>query len=232
MNVSSAGIMAAGTGSRLGLSPGHSKALVIVRERPLIDHIVSDCLTVGIEFIAVVVRPDDKEVRAHLAATFRNDATFEFIPAEPNGTLTAVLKISEVLGTEDHVLSTCDVITESGTLGRLLKAVPLERPLMVLLTSRLIDDDDPIWVHVDPGGIVERLGKGIPPSDTTFGNVRWVSSRLQPALRSLPLHTISRDSDMMRLLVETFPGQVRAFDGGSVFDVDRPDDVDRANRAK
>ena len=216
--------MAGGRGSRLGYP---SKALYPVHGIALVDFILGDLAEVGVDDIVVAVRPDDRALVEHLDARQSWFKSVTAIPLEASGTLGAVRALVNHIGDRTQFLSTCDVITTSGAIGSLISrhAGTPDEPLMTAMATSHVEDDAPIWIHVNDGGVVVEMGKEAPPADLMFGNIRLLGRRLKSTISQMDLAGVTRDSAFMSQLVRENPGQVLALDSGRIVDVDREEDV-------
>ncbi len=156
---------------------------------------------------------------------------------EVTGTSTfeSVSAITDFIGTEEHIIGTCDVIMPPGTIGRLSAAA--RRPefkdaLLLILSTDCLHDSDPIWLHVDEhdASVVKAIGKKIPASDLVFGSVRWCSAGLRPYMRTMDLTGVSRDTEFLSRIVTTSAGRVRTLVESDVIDVDDVSDIEVAER--
>ncbi len=224
------GILAGGKGTRLFGPRGGTKALVKVGDRPLIDFVLSEAARAGIVRLAIAAREDDHELTEFLA----NDTRFDdvtFIATNGVSTLDGVLALNRTLGSEDHLLSTCDVISPPGALRRLIeegRKLARSGCLVLFLASDYVHDDAPIWIHTTDSGAISAYGKRIRPSRLVFGHIRWVSRHLQDVLRELDTSSVTTDTELMALLVREQPERLWALRDGSIIDVDSPSDIEIA----
>ncbi|WNM35374.1 NTP transferase domain-containing protein [Streptomyces sp. Li-HN-5-11] len=231
--VRSAGIMAGGSGSRLVTDGIHTpKPFLLVADRPLISFFLDDARTAGIEHIVVAIRPDDDVLPEFLSRDER--FSWEFVETMGTGTLEAVLALTDRLGAEDHIISTCDVVLPPGSTMRLIEAAERFRdqePAIVLLGTDLVHDTTPIWLHRDPARphILTRLGKGEEPSPFVFGNVRWVRKNLGD-LVSECAEGLQRDTHFLNRLTTSHPGSIFFHFQPEVIDIDDRRDLDFAQR--
>jgi len=223
-------VLAGGGGSRIAdLSQGRGKAMLPVGGCPLIDHALNEFARTGVEAVVVVVRPTDDTLMDYLRR-HRRFSSIEMITCNPDdGTLASVRALSNRLAGHEFLLSTCDVIARPGTFLRLTDPRVTEGSLAVVLTSEYVHGNDPVWVHVDDSDVVINFGKNIAPSKHVFGHVRWLSASFHEALEQTDLKNCTRDTLMMGKVAATFPGKIRAIDGGAVMDVDTPEDLAEAH---
>ncbi|MEE1766338.1 nucleotidyltransferase family protein [Streptomyces sp. SP18BB07] len=231
--VRSAGIMAGGSGSRLVADGIHTpKPFLLVNGRPLISFFLDDARTAGIEHIVVAIRPDDDALPEFLSRDER--FSWEFVETKGIGTLEAILALTDRLGSEDHIISTCDVVLPPGSTVRLIEAAERfrgEQPAIVLLGTDLVHDTTPIWLHRDPlrPHVLTRLGKSEKPSPIVFGNVRWVRKNLGN-LVSQYAEGLQRDTHFLNRLTKSRPGSVFFHLQPDVIDVDDRDDLEFAQQ--
>jgi NDP-sugar pyrophosphorylase family protein len=152
-------ILAAGRGTRMGtLTANVPKPLLVLRGRPIIDHILSGLRAAGIREAVVVTGYLAAEIERHLGSgealgmklSYRRQA-----PAE--GTARALLLARDAIRDEPFLLSWGDIVIEPGQYAALLedyRGVPCDALLSVNAT------DDP-WqgaaVYVDEHWRVTRL---------------------------------------------------------------------------
>jgi NDP-sugar pyrophosphorylase family protein len=129
-------ILAAGRGTRLGgLAVGRSKAMMPVAGRPMAGRVAASLMVAAPESLVVVVRPDDREIRA----------AFDDLPVparfvvqnEPRGMADALWRAAPLIS-GDFLLSACDNLVAAADVNRLLarwRARPRPDALLSLLPS-------------------------------------------------------------------------------------------------
>ncbi len=226
-------ILAGGRGSRLGLGT-HQKALLRFGEQRLIDFTISSMVNAGINCIGLATWWDNHLLLDEVASHWP-EVEFTLIETvRGGGTGQAMLAALRWCPDESLVLGTSDTILRPSAISRLLaNGCPDRTSWVRLLLTHYIEDDDPIWVHLNDEGEVKRFGKGIQPSTTVFANVRWVSHAAGKRLRELA----SRDAELagsqssgslIRALIDDPVTKVLATCEDPVFDIDRPTDMFRA----
>jgi NDP-sugar pyrophosphorylase family protein len=200
-----AGLMAGGNGTRLRASGIEvPKPMLQVGGRPLVSYFLDQAAEVGIQRIVAAVRTADAVVPSFLAQDTRFE--WDFVETDGTGTLDAVRTLTETLGTDEHLISTCDVVLPPGSLSRFMKAVEDAQdrdPLLILLATKTIHDGMPIWLRTDvhDSSRVVELGKDIASTGLTFGHVRWVSAGMRSTMRRMPLKHITQDTKFLAMLL-------------------------------
>ncbi len=226
-------IQAAGRGERLLGALGGSKALYPVNGRPLIDHVLAAAARGGIQHVVVAGRARDEDLRKFLDAERRFAEVSWLGRADGGSTADTMAAVSEFLGEQDHYVSTCDVICPSDIflrLGARVAQLTDSRILAVLACTRFVMERTPVWVQADATGAVRAFGKTLKPAPLVFGHIRWTSARACRPLRSLREAGAGSETAAMAELVRLHQGRIVAWDGGTLFDVDTPDDALMAER--
>jgi NDP-sugar pyrophosphorylase family protein len=220
-------IMAGGHGTRLkATTKTEDKALLPVAGRPLISWILEDMRRAGLGRIGVVCRPEQSVLARWLRGYAQTHGLeVSIIERTVQGTLAAV-EAGMTWAEGPAVLSTCDVAAPVGTVGLLRQAaatLPSE-PLALLAATQLQDPTQPVWLDVAEDGVVRNVGKDISPTRLCFGHVRLLGSQFLPALREYR-GSLVRDTELLGVLAQKLPGQVRAVLCGPISDVDQMADV-------
>ncbi len=115
----SAVILAAGAGKRLGeIGKRHSKPMVPIDGRPLIDHVIDRLRAAGVDRLVVVAHADDQRLRRHLRR-YAADVDVA-VQAERRGIAEAVLIGARCLATDAYVACACDSLFEPGDIVHLI----------------------------------------------------------------------------------------------------------------
>lgn len=116
-------ILAAGKGSRLHPITLHrSKAMVPVLGKPLVERVMEDLATNGIDDFVLVVSPDDRDIVRHFRRESALDADVRFVyQVERLGMANALMQAAPLID-DDFVLSACDNLTSAQYVGQMLAA--------------------------------------------------------------------------------------------------------------
>jgi NDP-sugar pyrophosphorylase family protein len=224
-----AGLMAGGNGSRLRASGiTVPKPLLQVKDRPLVSYFLDQAAEVGIERVVAAVRAADQVVPSFLAQDTRFE--WEFVETDGKGTHGAVRALTEALGADDHLISTCDVVLPPGCLGRFLGEVDAARdrdPVLMLLASETIHGRRPIWLETgvgDPRRVV-RFGRDLSPTGLVFGHIRWASRAMRSTLKDLPWKDITQDTKFMSMFADLTEYTILQYSEPGIRDVNDADDI-------
>ncbi len=154
------GIIAAGEGSRLRQAGWTvPKPLVPVAGVPLIASVIRNFQTAGIAPLRIIVNEDEQEcvdwVRGQFPAI-----DIEFIVKTTASSLESFRRVIAGPGDGRIVMSTVDAWCAAEDFARFVEAA-LRRPpeAVVLAVTPLVDDEKPLWVDLDAGGRVTRIGE-------------------------------------------------------------------------
>ncbi len=223
--IESAGIIAAGEGSRLrrgGIEI--SKPLVPVAGTPLIGHTLQHFIEIGVRRVAIIFneREDDcvDWVRAHFSSL-----DLEILVKTTRSSCESFWRVGCALGTGRHVISTVDSICSPSDWRAMFDApADSERDLLLGVTS-FVHDEKPLWVRTVPGSLrIAELGG--PSGDFATAGIYNVAGAMferdlddtLPSLRAL----------LGQLLREGF--SFRAIPLAEVIDVDTAEDINLAER--
>lgn len=228
------GIIAAGAGTRLR-DATFGKALQRVNGLSLIEGVLEQFANAELSDVFVVVRSDDFHLRCYLQCIERRGhfRVIRTCPVDPGaGTGHAVRTASIAIGDQPHLISTVDLVAPAHVARDLCRESEEfdQSVLSVLATTTYMQDESPVWVScID--GVVSEFGKDSVPSGEVFGNIRWVSGRAtRELMRRRLFWRATRDTEIVRMLIDHAPGAVRARRFGIIFDVDRDIDVVAASQ--
>lgn len=124
-------ILAAGLGRRLRpLTEKHSKAMLPICGRPMVEHVMQQLAAAQPEEYILVARPDDAELRQYFVT--RPDVRLVF-QSEPLGSGHAVLQAAHLLN-GPFILSACDNLTNKKHIKQMVKRWQSDPGLSGLLT--------------------------------------------------------------------------------------------------
>jgi NDP-sugar pyrophosphorylase family protein len=221
-----AGIIAAGDGMRLraGGWTG-SKAMAPLDGRPLIDHALDRFGASGVESVSVVVNEASIDCAHHLAARRRPPAVDLVVRTTPSSFASFALLADRLAGARAVIATVDAIMPEDDFAAFLAAAAQLQADAIGLGVTRLVDDEAPLWAELDPAdGRIRRLG-GAPATHVTAG-LYVLPAQLPPFGEA----GFGRLRDYLgRLVQDGHP--VYGIELPQVFDVDRPGDLQQAERA-
>jgi len=163
------GIIAAGEGSRLRQAGWTvPKPLVRVAGVPLIASVIRNFQAAGIAPIQIIVNEEEQDCVDWVRRWFPT-MDIEFIVKTTASSLESFARVIAGPGDGRIVMSTVDAWCAAEDFARFVEAA-LRRPAeaVVLAVTPLVDDEKPLWVDVDAGGRVTRIG-GSSGSHVTAG---------------------------------------------------------------
>ena len=152
----SAGIIAAGEGSRLRSSfPNVLKPLVPVAGRPLIEWTVSSLVSAGADEILVLLNSKGRPVRDHLRTRFPS-TRWIFLEADTRSSWESFRIVAGALAerAERFLISTVDALAMPEDVARFASEA---RGCALALTD-FVDDEKPLWAELGADGHVRALG--------------------------------------------------------------------------
>jgi dTDP-glucose pyrophosphorylase len=124
-------ILAAGLGRRLHpLTDKHSKAMLPISGRPMVEHLIQQLAVAQPEEYILVARPDDAELHQYFAARPEVQLVFQ---EEPLGSGHALLQAAHLLN-GPFILSACDNLTNENHIKQMVKRWQSDPGLSGLLT--------------------------------------------------------------------------------------------------
>ncbi len=153
------GILAAGAGSRLRQAGwAMPKPMVPVGGVPLIERVIRNFSAAGIRSLVIVVNEQAGDcvewVRSRFPALH-----LRFIVKTTRSSLESFREVTRRLGRGRALISTVDAwCAEGDFVGFVEAARRLPRDAMVLAVTPFVADERPLWVSLDAGGRVTRLG--------------------------------------------------------------------------
>ncbi len=224
--ISRGGIIAAGEGSRLRAGGWRvSKPMVPVAGRVLIQHALDRFAAVDIRRLSIIINETSEDCRQWLEDN-ANDFELDLVIRSTASSYASFRIIAEQLAGARALITTVDSIMALADFRRFVVAsaeLPADAVILGLCTQ--VDDEKPLWVTLDSGsGRIERLG------DTTGSHVTTGVYVLPSQWRAGPEVGFDRLRDYLKWLVD---GHYPVY-GVAVpwtIDVDRPHDIDMAQRA-
>jgi dTDP-glucose pyrophosphorylase len=236
MNIRRAVVLAAGRGTRMGAITAETpKAMLPVRGRPMLEHVLDALAAAGVERFLLVVGYHREMIQQHFE---RWRLPVEFRVQDPvNGTGSATALAQEFAGNEPFLLTFGDILCEPASYTCCAEVMANHPATVAVLGVK--ETDDP-WqaaaVYTEDGKITEVIEK--PPKGTS--TTRWASAglysmqplifeylaRVQPSVRGE--YELTSIFDMM--LADRLELRIAAVEG-AWRDVGRPEDLDAVNRS-
>ena len=221
----SAGIIAAGEGSRLRMAGVEvSKPLVPIAGTPLIGHTLREFLEMGVERVAIIFNETQQEcvdwVRAHFPSL-----ELKIIIKTTRSSFESFWRVGRALGPGRHLICTVDSICSPEDWRTMFaSATNSEREVLLAVTS-FVHDEKPLWVATEPESL-RIINLGVPRGKFATAGIYGVGGGIferewQEGISSLRAF-------LGQLLREGFP--LRAVPLGDVIDVDTVEDINLAER--
>src|SRR5215813_6388749 len=220
------GIIAAGEGSRLR-ADGYrvSKPMVPVEGRPLIDHALDRFRSVGIRRLTIVINEASEDCRQWLEG-HAGDFDLNVIVRTTPSSYATFQVVAGRLANAPAVITTVDTVMPAGDFRFFVKSASgFADDAVVLGVTDRVDDENPLWVTLNPSdGRIRQIG-GSDGTHVTAG-LYWL-----PAHRpTTPAKQFARLRDYLAWLVAE-DQLVCGVALRCVFDIDRARDVVAAEAA-
>lgn len=220
----SAGVIAAGEGSRLAAShPGVVKPLVPVAGRPLAHWTVGALAAAGADDVTVLTNSRGDAVPPSLSRAFP-EVRFDFLRADTASSYESFRLVAGRLArrAEAFLVSTVDAIVPAGDAARFWTECRASRADAGLALTAHVDDEKPLWADLGAGGMVAAVGEDARERRLVTCGLYYLT---RAAAERLPEPSAApRLRDFWRGLVcsgARVAGPVLA----KTLDVDRPEDV-------
>lgn len=173
--IKSAGIIAAGEGSRLkkaGIE--FHKPLIPIAGIPLIAHTLNHFLSAGIEKAVIIFNEQEQECVEWVRGNFPR-LQFDFIVKSTPSSFESFWLVGQKLGAGRHLICTVDSICRLPDIKQMLRHPPETATGDVALylgVTSFVDDEKPLWVEMDEKtGRIFSLGKSGVFATAGFYNV-------------------------------------------------------------
>lgn len=220
----SAGIIAAGEGSRLAAShPGTVKPLVRVAGRPLSHWVVGSLRDAGASELTVLTNSRGTAVPASLTTAFPG-LRFDFLSADTASSYESFRLVSRRLAerADAFIVSTVDAIVPTEDLRRFWTECRASRADAGLALTAHVDDEKPLWADVDEVGLVTAVGDDARTRRRVTCGLYYMTKAAAAKLPEPSSHPRLRD--FWRTLVAS-GARVAGPTLSKTLDVDRPEDV-------
>jgi NDP-sugar pyrophosphorylase family protein len=225
-----AGIIAAGRGERLRRSAA-LKPLVRVGDLTLIEHVLTSIAETAVTDVAIIINDASLAVREHVTASrwpFQLHWIVETTPSSMHSFLRNVETLAERDREGQYLISTVDTVAPPGAYAAFAAAAGSLPADVVLALTPPDEDDNPLLVRLDGSRVVALGSQAAPPQHATAGYYAVRSSVLREAD-----HARRDGLGALREFLERLLARGYALAGIPVpasFDVDRPTDVEAAER--
>ncbi len=147
------------------------KPLLVLRGRPIIEHILLGLKHAGVQDATVVTGYRGEQIQARVGSGTALGMRVSYrVQDPPQGTARALLLVRDLMGDEPFVLSWGDIVAEAGNYDTLLREFR-RQPSDALLMVNEVDDPWPgAAVYVDESWRVIRLIEKPPRGSST---TRW-----------------------------------------------------------
>lgn len=220
----SAGIIAAGEGSRLAAShPGTVKPLIPVAGKPLAHWVVGALNRAGAESVTVLTNGRGAAVAPSLSAAFPG-LTFDFLTADTASSYESFRLVARRLAerADGFLISTVDAIIPAGDVARFWAECRAARADAGLALTAHVDDEKPLWADLDEAGLVSGLGDDAKTRRRVTCGLYYLTRAAAERLPEARAH--ARLRDFWRELIAS-GARVRGTTLSKTLDVDRPEDV-------
>lgn len=213
------GILAAGDGSRLREDGWTiAKPLVPVSGVPLIAHVIENFLAAGIEELSIIFNAREEDCAEFVRARFPG-ADIRILVKTTASSFESYGEIARMLPPGPALLSTVDAWCPRADFLAFVRRAAESPAETVLAVTRLVSDEKPLWVRLDPDGLVTEIGGAA--GDAVTAGMYVFPERVRRL--SAPA-TLGRLREYLAWLVER--GEtVRGVGIEAVVDVDRESDI-------
>lgn len=220
----SAGIIAAGEGSRLSARyPGTPKPLIPLAGRPLSHWIAGSLRDAGAADLVVLTNSRGTAVPPSLSAAFPG-LRLDFVSADTASSYESFRLVALRLAarTDAFVISTVDAIIPAADVARFWNECRAARSDAGLALTSHVDDEKPLWADVDEAGLVTALGEDARTRRRVTSGLYFLTRAAAEKLPEAGAHPRLRD--FWRDLIAS-GARVSGPTLSKTLDVDRPEDV-------
>ncbi|HEY5813921.1 MAG TPA: NTP transferase domain-containing protein [Terrimicrobiaceae bacterium] len=223
--ISSAGIIAAGEGSRLRMGGvGVNKPLVPIAGWPLIGHTLRQFVEMGIRRVVVIFNESEQDC-AEWVQTHFPTLDLEIMLRSTRSSFESFWRVGRALGPGRHLICTVDSICAAADWRTMIASRPDANSAIFLGITSFVHDEKPLWVRLDPSGIkIAEIG-GVRSHFATAGIYNVCDAIFEREFdESIPSLRVF----LRKLLAEGFP--LCALPLQEVVDIDTVEDIDLAER--
>jgi NDP-sugar pyrophosphorylase family protein len=223
--ITSAGIIAAGEGSRLkraGIQV--SKPLVPVAGIPLIGHTLRRFVEMGVVRVAIIFNESQEECAEWVGAHF-SSLELKILLKTTRSSFESFWRVGRALGPGRHLICAVDSLCSTADWRAMLASEVQSASDILLGVTSFVHDEKPLWVRTEPGS-ARIVSIGGPRGKFATAGIYGVGeaifeTELEDGISSLRAF-------LGQLLREGFP--FRAVPLGDVIDVDTVEDIKLAER--
>ncbi|MBI4676335.1 MAG: NTP transferase domain-containing protein [Elusimicrobia bacterium] len=222
-----AGIIAAGDGARLrDAFPGVIKPMVPLGKRPLCGWVAGALCQAGATSFTMILNSRSAAARPFLESSFPG-LPWRFIVQDTASSWESFRLVAQSLSDQaDLVISTADALVLPQKTALFVREMRrLKAPCGLGLTD-FIDDEKPLWADLGPDGTVRALGERCRARRYATAGLYYMTGARARALPPANAYANLRGF----WAAETVRGAVMGLPLGKALDVDRPEDVDAAER--
>ncbi|MEK7383663.1 MAG: NTP transferase domain-containing protein [Elusimicrobiota bacterium] len=219
-----AGIIAAGTGSRLAKShPGVVKPLLPVAGRPLCHWVVEGLRATGCREVTVLTNGRGTGVPPSLKGSFL-DISFDFLLADTASSFESFRLVALRLAskTDAFMISTVDALIPPLEVSRFWNCCSASGAEAGLALTGHVDDENPLWVDVDASEQATAVGADSADRRLVTCGLYYLTRRAAQRLPAAADH--GRLRDFWTALVRS-GARVQGVTLSKTLDVDRPEDL-------
>jgi choline kinase len=223
--IASAGIIAAGEGSRLKLNGIQiHKPLVPICGFPLIGHTLRQLVDAGIHRAVIIFNEAEQDcvdwVQRHFPAL-----ELEILIKSTTSSFESFWRVGRALGPGRHLICAVDSICSPADWRKMMSSKAGSAREVILGVTSFVHDEKPLWVRTEPGSLrIAEIG-GLAAGYATAGLYNVCDDIFE---RELAGSISSLRVFLKQLLREGFPAS--AVPLADVIDVDTPEDVQIAER--
>ena len=220
------GILGAGLGSRLNSAAGAKPLAPVLNGRSLLELLVGRLRKAGVHTISCALRAEqfNRERRSFLPQA----PGLTYLFADTESSLHTLAALIEKLGASEGpvLFMMADTVMLPDDFTRFLAfCASLPENANAVLVTPFVDDEKPLWVDVDAGGLVTRFGseKG---SFVTSGMYFLSPAAMKIALEEVAGGTHKMRNFLSKLAERKLP--INSFVVAKTIDVDHPSDLEKA----
>lgn len=222
-----AGIIAAGDGARLKAAyPSLPKPLVPLSGRPLCVWVAEALFRAGLSELTVLVNSRGSAVPAALSSSLPK-VRWRFLQRDTDSSWESFRLVASLLAREsqDFVISTVDALVAPARIADFVREARGRASAAALALTGHIDDEKPLWADVGSDGLVAALGSDARQRRHATAGLYYMT---RGAAQELPAS--SAHDSLRGYLGGLVRGgaKVAGIDVSKALDVDRPEDLARA----
>ena len=157
-----AGVLAAGSGSRLRDQDAVPKPLRRVAGTPLIERVVEDLERAGATEVHTIINAESTAIREYVDRTTRASRmhwVIETTPSSMHSFFRVLESLSAFPADAPYLISTVDVVAPPGTFQRFRERADADRADVTFAVTSRIDEDRPLRIDIDErSGGVRSIG--------------------------------------------------------------------------